>query len=167
MPKLHQMQGYTIWMMTAKFGGQCATARSTTSMLHEDICFKVENATRYYKVDAQCSRFEGLPDNIFTSPSDRPISRHQASHQLSPRSNGPLVQECHAAENRQFTAISGLNFPKSNMPKCLRIHGLSLPSRPCCFSTVPFFIRGLHPAIRTLSPLEDQWRHLQHEGRAS
>ena len=86
-------------MMTAKYGEQCATARSTTLMLHEDICFKAENATRYYKVDAKCSTVEGLPDNLFTSPSDCLISRHQANYQLSPRTNGPLVQECHAAEN--------------------------------------------------------------------
>ena len=69
-PKLHQVHGFILWMMTAKLGGQCATASSTTLMLHEDICFKAENATRYYKVDAQCSRVEGLNDNILTNPFD-------------------------------------------------------------------------------------------------
>ena len=63
-PKLHQVQNCALWMMTAKSGEQCATARSTTLMLHEDICFKAENAARYYKVDAKCCTVEGLPNNV-------------------------------------------------------------------------------------------------------
>ena len=54
-------------------------------MLHEDICFKAENATRYYKVDAKCSTVEGLYDNLFTSPSEGVIYRHMASYHFSTR----------------------------------------------------------------------------------